>query len=53
MSLVTSEWGKKEGKIEKIDEIIGNFKKHFKKQLVAHYKSSDEREGEIIDEPIP
>ena len=47
---------KKEGnldeKIEKVDEIIGKFQKHFKEQLVVYYKSSDSREGEIRDEPI-
>ncbi|MCG3256152.1 MAG: hypothetical protein KAU62_08725 [Candidatus Heimdallarchaeota archaeon] len=44
--------GNLEEKIEKVDEIIGKFQKHFKEQLVVYYKSSDSREGEIRDEPI-
>lgn len=42
-----------EEKIEEVDKIIGKFRKHFKEQLVVYYKSSDQREGEIRDEPIP
>ena len=45
--------GEIEEKIEEVDKIIRKFGKHFKEQLVVYYKSSDQREGEIRDEPIP